>query len=329
MNLIRTTVTFALVGLLGACGGGADTPTVLAALFSTSNQEVAAREALTTAFMPANLVPTLMAGSAAGEGVLFSMARDQLNLLPLYWTNAKASGTAVAGVSSLNVPCTLGGSLTVTVTDTANEGVVSAGDRVTILSNACVDTAGTLSGSMDFAVNSLNGTLGSANYSAGIRVTFNNFSVSRSQFVARANGELTLLLSAIGINAVDATISSLFLSLSGSTAGEAWTRNLSNYSATFSRSPNLTYVYDSTSAMSGTLASSAMASHPFSFATPTTFIRHYTDAFPSSGVMLLIGGHNSMLKLSAVFSALVEMQLDANDDGIFEGDTVVRWAALM
>lgn len=332
MKLIFILIGFFLAFLVTACGGGGDSsvaPTVSSAQLSSSNQNVAAQDAMAASFMPMLGVYSLTGVQSMDESVLFKFARDQIDKLPTYAVDAKANGVLVGVVQSSNVPCTGGGSLTVSFSDADNNGVVTGGDSVTIVSNGCVEAAGTLAGTLDFVINKVSGVFVSTNYNAGITMKFGGFSVSGSQFTSRIDGDLTLSITADGINSIEATLASPSLNVSGIYAGETRTRSLSNYSATFTRSPHPTHGYESSYVINGILTSSVLGSQAISFATTTPFIRNFTDNYPSSGGMLLTGLTNSKLRLTTQSNVLVEAALDANGDTVFEARTLLNWNTLM
>ncbi|MDO8249389.1 MAG: hypothetical protein Q7T78_06680 [Rhodoferax sp.] len=337
MRLIRILIGVVMVCSLTACGGGGGigdsgssvAPAASSAQLNTSNQNAAAQDAMAASFMPMLGVYSLTGVQSMDESVLFNFARDQIDKLPTYVADAKANSVLAGVVQSSNVPCTNGGSLTVSFSDADNNGVVSGGDSVTIVSNGCREAAGTLAGTLGFVINSVSGMFVSANYSAGITMKFASFSVSGSQFSSSIDGDLTLSITASGINSINATLASPSLNVSGTYAGETRTRNLLNYSATFTRSPHPTHVYDSSYVIDGTLTSSVLGSQAISFATTTPFIRNSTDNYPSSGVMLLTGLNSSMLRITTQSNVLVEAALDANGDAVFDTNTLVNWNTLM
>lgn len=325
--------------ILVACGGGGggnsssttpptDAPAATTAL-NSSNQTVAAQDTTATAFMPMLGAQQLTGAQTTDESVLFGIARDQLDKLPTYMADAKANNALTGVVQSQTSSCTYGGSLTVSVSDTDNNGVLSAGDSLTIAVNNCVLAAGTTTGSLVFIFNNLSGTFGSSNYSAGVTMTYGNFTVSGSGFSGSINGSLSLALTANGLNTLSETISTPSLTVSGTYGGVTRSRSLTNYSATATRTPDVTYTYLTAYAINGTMTSTALSSQAISFATTTPFVRRYTNNYPSTGVMVLTGASNSKLMITTLSSTQVKQELDANGDGIYESNTTVNWNTLM
>lgn len=319
---------------LAACGGGggdggtASTVATPTAVLNSSNQNLAAQDTSSASFMPLLGAQTLTGAQTTDESVLFDIARAQMDKLPIYMANAQANNTLTGVIHSQSVACSNGGTLTVSANDADNNSAASAGDTLTISSNGCVEAVGTLSGSIDFVINSASGTFGSTNYSAGMTMAFSNFSVASSQFSAQVSGNLTFSVTANGVNTISATVSTPSLAVSGTYAGVTRTRSLTNYSATFARTPSPTYTYTTSYTLSGLLASSSFSSQAISFATPTPMVTRYTDDYPSSGVLLITGASNSKIRLTALSNTQVSEELDANGDGTYESNTTVNWNTL-
>lgn len=324
--------------VLAACGGGggggastgSTTPTMTpTAVLNRSNQNLASQDTSTTSFMPLMGAQLLTGSQSMDESVLFNIARVQMDKLSTYIASAKANSTLIGVVQSQTVACSNGGSSTVSGNDADNNGIVSAGDSVTITSNNCTEAAGTLSGSLGFVINSASGTFNSSNFSAGMTMSFGNFSVASSQFSANVNGNLTFSITANGVNTTSATVSTPSLAVSGTYAGVTRTRSLANYSATFARTPNPTYTYVTSYILNGFLTSSSLSSQAISFSTPTPMVTRYTDYYPSSGVLLITGASNSKIRLTVLSNTQVREELDANGDDTYESSTTANWNTLM
>ncbi len=323
------------LGILGlsACGGGGDggpgpAPALTAALTS-ANQTVVAQDTLTSAQLPLFGAELLTGVRIIDERVLFRFAREQLSKLPGYLASATSTPQLVGVIQSATVPCS-SGSLSVSATDADNNNVISGGDSISITSNNCVDTFGTLGGSMGFTVHTVTGDFGSDTYSSSLTMTFNGLTISDNQFSAGVNGSLNVSISASGVNHLSTTVSTPSLSVSGTYAGQA-TRSitLANYTGTSARTPDLTYGYLTSYSITGNLTSSAISSQSVAFATVTPFVNYPADNYPARGVLVITGAGNSKLKLTALSSTQVLQELDANGDGIYEGNAAVSWSSLM
>lgn len=328
--LISSTLASALLGACGGGGGGTPVPdTGAMPAINSTNQSVTAQEAVSTAFAPLFSTQSLIGVQTTDESALFRIARAQLDLLPTYLTTARANSTLIGVVESQTVSCQYGGSLTVSVSDTDNNGVLSVGDAVTIAANHCVEAEGTITGSLAMTINSLTGRYGTAPYNASMTMSFDGFTVATSQASASLNGSISLNQNVFGSHSFSSTFSVPSLALSATYAGVTRSRSLTGYSATMSRSPDASYIYLDSYAAKGTVMSTALAGQSFSFNTLTPFVRRPSDNYPYSGVMLVIGGGNSQLRVNALSSSQVSLELDATGDGAFETNTTVNWNTLL
>ena len=328
------TASLVLAGLLSACGGGgggsAAAPAATPAALASGNMTVAAQDTAAGAFMPISSSQTLTGAQVTDESMLFGIARDQLDKLPIYTANAAANSTLAGAVTSQTVACTPGtGSLTVSVSVANSNGVPSAGDSVTITSNSCNFGSGPLSGSLTFTINALSGTYPTAPYNASFTMAFGNFTVTGSQISASVNGSLSLSLNVTGTHAYTSSISTPSLTVSGTYGGATRTRTLSNYAATSTQVPDATYTYLTSLTINGSLTSTALNSQTISYATTSPFVVRGTDHYPTSGVMVITGASNSKLRVTALNNVQVTEELDANGDGTYEvGPTTVNWNTL-
>ena len=327
-------LTMALsTSFLAACGGGGSetaipAPVPTAALNST-NQNLAAQEASSTAFLPLIGAQTLTGAQTTDERVLFKIARAQLDKLPTYLADAQSNNALIGAVQSQTYQCTSGGSMTVSVSDADNNNVVSAGDSVTIIGNNCVESGETITGSLGLVIDRLSGVYESTSYSAGITMTFNGLSVANSQYSISMNGSLSLTAVANGVHSLSQTLSTPSLTVSATYAGVLRSRTLTTYRATATRSPNVTYGYLDSYTVSGAVTSSSLPGQTITFNTPTPMVARPIDDYPSRGVMVITGGANSQLKLTALSNTQVRQDLDANGDGAYESSTTVNWNTLL
>lgn len=319
--------------LLAACGGGGDggapaTPVTSASL-SSANQTIAAQEATSTVFLPLFSAQTLVGAQATDESVLFRLIRQQLAQLPAYWRQAGSASTLTGVVQTDSYSCSFGGSVTVSVSDTDNDNLVSAGDSATITGANCAEPEGTFTGALGLTITSLSGIYDSTSYKAGIALSFNNLTVSNPQYSASLNGSLSLNDNNSGPYSRSQTFASSSLTVSASYGSVLRTRSLSAYSATVTRVPDAVYVYLDRYSASGVLSSSALASQSISFSTSADFVARAGDIYPYSGAFVIGGAGNSRLRLNVLSSSQLTLELDANGDGNFEGSSIVNWNTLL
>lgn len=331
-NINLTAIVFSTVALTACGGGGGDsvsaTVAATAALTST-NQDVAAQEVVSTGLIPVDLAQTLTGSQTTNESALFKFAFAQQKKLPVYLLNASRNNDLIGVTQTETYYCTYGGSLTISGSFANVNGEPSAGDSITITGNSCIESDGAISGSLGLTINSLSGNLYSDYYNAGITLSFNNLTIASTQYSARANGSLALAEIANGPNNFKQTFSTPSLTVSATYAGETRSRTLSSFQATVTRIPGASYSYATSYSLNGVVTSSALSSQAVTFNSTTPFVELSNDYYPSSGVLMITGAGNSQLRLTALNSSQVKQELDANGDGTFEGFKAVYWSSLL
>jgi hypothetical protein len=291
--------------------------------------DIAAQDAAAAAFMPVMGAQMLTGAKVADERVLFSLARAQMDQLPAYMASAAVNRSLTGVISTETFPCALSGNLAVSINDADNNNDVSAGDSLTITANSCVEASGTLTGTLIFAISSLSGTFMSNAYSAGLTLSFDQFTVTGPQFSAGANGSLSMSLNVTGQYAYTSSVSTPSLTVTGTYGGVTRTRTLASYSATATRTPNATYLYQTSHTVSGSLSSTALGSQTIAFATSTVFATRGADSYPSVGEMLITGAKGAKLRIKAISNTQVTEELDADGNGAYEiGPVTVAWNTL-
>lgn len=325
-----------IVMSLAACGGGggggsasSSASVVPTAVISSSNQSYVAQDAASSAFMPMSGAQAITGAQMTDEGNLFAAVRKQVDRLPTYMDVVLANPVATGAISSKTVNCTGGGSLSVSANDGDNNGTLSAGDVLSITANSCQDELGLLSGNLTFTINALSGNLSSYVYSASMTLAYGNFTLTAPGYTTYANGSMTLSMDSNGQYTAGASINAPSLTVSASFGGVSRTRTLSNYVASYRRSPNVTYTSQTSYTVNGSVTSSSFGAQTISFATSTPFIVYGTQTYPSSGVMTITGASNTRLRLTALSNSVVKQELDANGDGIYEASTTVNWSSLL
>jgi hypothetical protein len=323
--------------LLVACGGGGGnagndaqppvaTPT---ALLNNANQDISAQEATSTAFLPLFTSGQLVGARMADESVLFKIAQTQLDKLPAYFAQARAGATLTGVVQTDVINCPYGGTLTVSTSTANTSGVMAAGDSASITGNNCLEAEGSITGTLRFAIDSLAGDPNSGNYTSVITLTFEGLSSRTTSYSASLNGPLTLGTTVNGFDNTNRTYATPSLEVSALYAGEIRSRTLTDFQASVTTSPDTTYGSTSTYKMRGAVTSSALASQTVKFDTTMPWVVLPWDAYPSSGMMSILGAAGSHIRLTAMSNTQVRQELDANGDGNFEGSKAVGWPSLL
>lgn len=319
-------MALAVASALAACGGSSD-PTGTAAI-STTNQTAIAQDVLSAAMAPVSGATLMIGVQSVSESAVYQFSRSLVDKLPAYFAQARA-GAALAGVvQSTTVPCSGGGTLALTVTDADNSNTLSAGDTVAVVATACVEGADSISGTVSFVVNQLAGTLGSANSSANLTVTFTNLAVLTGATSVAVAGDLTLGLSQSS-TALNEELSANTLTATATYGGTSRTRTLTGYHAHLSTvASTSTPPAVSTYEVNGLVASSAISAQTFFFRTITPMVRTGTNAYPSSGVVTATGANNSRLRITAISATQATLEVDADGDGTYESSSTVNWTTL-
>jgi hypothetical protein len=326
----RATI-FSSVALLVACGGGAGGGGDVVAssvVFTSANQAVVSQEGVSSAYLPLGGAETITGAQVVDESLIFDAMRKQIDALPDYIRTLSANPIISGATQSEVVNCAKGGTLTIAGSIANINTGASGGDTVQLTANACKEGNYTLSGGLNMRINSVTGSFGGASYSAGLTITFVSFGVSAPQFSSSMNGDLTMAITASSLRSSTATLSSSALAINANYAGVASSRSLTNYSATSVKSPSGLLLTDSTNTISGTLSSTALQSQSITFSTPTPMVTRGLDDYPSSGVIVLTGGNNTRIRITAIDKTQYRQELDANGDGVYEGSATNPWSTL-
>jgi hypothetical protein len=342
-------------GLLVACGGGGgDAGTVpppqsLLAINATNQDAVGrATATATTAVLGAGggVAPTTSSASAlsgaasAGRGThsIGALARYAAHALtqPVAGQRKLLSERASAAPAPLTIapetiPCSVSGSLTVTIADADNNNEVSAGDTMTFTFNQCREApADSINGSMAVTLSrfdivnglvSFAGTLAMQQLSAvegartstlngSLGMTYTTLSTLRTQF--------TLVVGAAGLSA---SVNG------GGLADSVMFEPDFTLNETVTLSTALNGVNTWTSSLSGGFSASSIGGRVLLEA-PVPLVQMENEAYPRSGTMRVVGT-GSALRLQALSATMVRIELDANLDGTYEASKDVAWTTLL
>jgi len=331
--LMKSTYVALAIGMFAGCGGGGGSSgiSVSTAALTTSNQTVAAQDVASTALGLFDSSQLALGAVSTSESALYAVAFSHLDRLPIYMRDAVSNATVTGAVGSQSYSCPGGGSFLGSATDADNNGIVSAGDSISLAFTSCDTGSGILTGSLNFRIDSLpSGTYGAPPYSVGLTMTFGNLGMAANAYSASLNGSITIAGSKSGANDFTQSISTTSLSASATYGAVTRSRALTSFTASETRSADTTYIYLSNYSVAGTLTSSGFTgTQAVSFTTPTTLVRRGTDMYPYTGVLLIRGASNSALRLTVISNSQVREDLDANGDGTYESTSVVDWNTLL
>jgi len=319
--------TIAFCAGLAACGGGGggggdDGGGGVATPLSADNYVAVAKEGIAPAVFMMNTRGSIVGVQASDPGAIFRFVRAQLPKLAGWVSSATPQATGVAYTDTY--PCAGGGYMTITVDDANNSGLVDAGDSVSITFNSCSEEGAVMNGTLAFVVDAITGVVDLPPYSMSVTATLQNLTMVFGTGSETANGSFTLDLD---VPTYDTSYSSMLAPSMTTTAiygEESVTRTLTNYALSASE-----VLGASTLVASGTVTTSVLSANPLTVSTPVTFNSLASEDYPSSGQMLLSAALGGKVRVTALAGGSAYIELDANDDGVYETTTTLPWSELI
>jgi hypothetical protein len=222
-------------------------------------------------------------------------------------------------VTSETVACDLGGSISVSFNDANDNAELDSGDSVSMRFIDCTTTDGLINGGFDAQFNRISDGLV---YAIDATMQLINFSVVLNSSVAQASGDRHLKFE----ERYDRTlvdVSGSALRSSATLAGVTTGVSISNYSSKLED----TYAVD-TQTFSGDLNLLSFADKKVSVATTQAWKLPAGASYPNLGQMVITGDAGSKVRVTALSSSRVALELDANGDGIYEKTDTRFWSSL-
>jgi len=325
------------VGLVGCGGGGDSTPAAAAptVTITATNQGTVTRAIIDGGQAFGLSQPFAATGGAGAQsigsapmalrtGVLQSVV--QRGLVAAFGSRHSvsiASATRPAATSSSTDPCSVSGSITTTVSDTDNSQSLSRGDALTLTFNQCQDASDdVVSGVMIFTIGSV--TSGQSNVQFSGSLAFEQLSASSGTRLANIQGSV----------GVAATITSTSFQIALTVGANALTvtSSATGYLDTIVYEPGMQVTVTATDGavtqsdvtLNGSFTASSIGGRVV-VATVVPLRQVGTDAYPSSGQVLVTGASGTQLRVTALGAASVHLELDANGDGTYERSDVFAW----
>jgi hypothetical protein len=334
-----TAVCLALGVVLTACGGGGggDAPAPVAGsaaapassqvTLDSNNYSTASTEAASSALFMLDAPSAALGVDSTDANEVIRFGLDQVPSLGDWF---KGAAVATGVVQSQTANCSVSGTITATVTDADNNGKLSTGDSFSITANNCKSSnTVSMNGGITIDVLALTGDLASNVYNASLKLTYKDLSAVTTASTVSGNGDITLTATANGVYVRSQSVVSKSFIANASYGSASSSRSLTDYSATLAMAPNSpASTFKTTSSVTGTIASSALANKTVTIATITPFVRLSTDAFPSSGQATLTGATAAKVRLTALNATTVQLELDANADGVYETSSTKLWSAI-
>ena len=340
----KVVIAAAITGLgIVGCGGGGGGANVTAAAaptvtISASNQGKASRALTDGGQAFSSSQPFAAPGGAAAQsavgspvtqrtGVLPSMVREGLvAAFGSHRTATIASATRPAASASSSQACTVSGSISTTLNDADNSLSVSPGDSLQLTFDQCVESVGELtSGSLVF-------TVGSVTSAASGNVQFSG-SVAFVQMTSTSTTQTTSVNGSVDV-AATITSTSFQMALDVGSDGLTVTSSAPGYLDTivYEAGTGLTVtatdgaVAESDVTLNGSFTASSIGGRVL--VTTVRPLRQLgSDDYPSSGQVVLTGAAGTHLRVTALDATDVQLDLDANGDGIYETSGVFAWGS--
>ena len=334
---ISILVAASTLALLSACGGSSDgssaQPVGPEGLSITSTNQAAVTQATIAGSLSVSSVET--ATNSGGEGAQPTAAKASAHALTTIVRRALAasqqrraaieSAGAVhpLAVSTDTEACGVSGTLTTTFNDVDGNGQISAGDILTIQFNQCRDSATSLfNGSAVITM----ATVPTAEQITGT-ANFQNLSAVEGGLTSTVDGTLA-------ISETDSdTSSDVALTVGGN--GLSTTMASAGYNDVVTLDSGFRVTVDEVFAAQrsqltydGVLQAQSLPGGAVTLTTKSPFVLNDGDDFPSAGVLQVKGMHGTLL-ITVLNATTVQVQLDANDDGVNESTTSTPWTSLV
>jgi hypothetical protein len=336
---MRNSITLAVLSsMLVACGGGGggDAPAAAAAnngssgggvtstkaVINAANYVTVAQESLSSTNFVADAATLATGAEISNSDVLVSFGQAQAVSISSRFGRAPALATGV--VQTTIEPCAGGGTLTVSENDLNGNGLPNAGDSVSLTATNCVYQGSTLNGVLNMTVTAFSGNLEVPPFTLAVTLTFNNLSARSAAATSTGNGTIAVTLNARSSSDQTSTLTATNFATTATYGGTTYNRKLENY--TVSVVLNAT---TSTTAAAGSLSSSAFGSKLVTIATPVPFVRVLSQPRPASGQAVVTGENGSALRVTALSSTQVRIELDADGNGSYETSVTKLWSELL
>lgn len=304
-----------LAGCGGSSSGGASQPPPASATVITSNNApIVAGEAADSA------LETTDVGDFLGLGGGFSITAKSSRLDTDFLKDSILRGVVSAPIGPETVPCTAGGSITISG-ELADPATLSPGDTISTVFANCDEGQGVIvDGTFAFTVNVFEGDLLGETFSLSVTLTLTNFMVTTNGEVSSVDGAVTLALD------TSTTVTSVMMSGDSLTVSDGNdTGTLSNFSTTVSQDGSVfpaAFTMDS----SATLSNSQFDGE-VSYTTPVPF-QGFEGEFPFAGELLVTGAEGATILLIALDNVNVRLEVDLDGDGAVDETVDTTWDEL-
>jgi hypothetical protein len=276
-----------------------------------------------------NFTGAVSTGEVKGMGVV-DLVSWQVKKIKENEAELASAPQPVGAVQTETVACDFGGTMTVSLNDADNNLELSAGDSLsTTMYNCGVDTGngmGSMNGGMDMRINSISGDFINSGI-MDVSVTYRNLVMDiPGDYYSKVNGDMRLVME-FSDSFMGFTASGSSFSYSDS---NNFNRTMANYSMSISTSDGMT---TGSITISGALTSSQTLGGTIVFETVVPFSISNSD-FPDAGEIVVTGTKPegaefaTSLYMTVLSNTDVQLEVDADGDGIYEYSLVVGWDQL-
>ncbi len=314
--LARALVAAGLLGLsLGGCGGGGGSspaPTGNVDVTAT-NQDTVARGSLVA------LQAGVLGGSAGVAGGGSALARA-----------AFAPRKHIAAVlPPQDDLCTISGSTRTVLDDRDNSGAASVGDVATVTYTDCVDVAGEVTnGSITATFTQIQTARLPATIAAAISTTDLRTQTPHGSVAAQGGFSMTLRIDSLSADSLRISVpSSLTMAITTPLYSDVVTLKAGYVLDTAwdgtALPPGGTVPGRTTTTANGPVESATAAGY-VQLATLQPFVQYDVDAYPRSG-LFQAAGKTGVLRGTVLSATQVQLDLDADGNGVYEASKIVAW----
>jgi hypothetical protein len=302
---------------LAACGGGGGGG--IAPIITSSNYLTVAQQALSSTKYFLSSGSFASGTPATGVQAPIAPVQQGLGAIPRQ---------LAAGTQSQTIACPVGGTMSVTATDANGNGVFDAGDSFSMAMAHCQYAAESLDGALGVSVNSLSGAINSNVYALGASMSLTQLTISTAAVTTSGSGSIGLSLNSRGLNDQTLTITVPNFVTTSTYANVSDSVTLTSFSIMQTLTPLAAGVSSSYSA-SGSFASSAFNNNPLTIASVIPFYQSSGQNYPASGQMIISDATNRKVRITAVDSTRVQIEVDAGANGIYDLSVTKLWSELL
>lgn len=320
-------IAMALLGLalLSACGGGGDDAG------SAPPVNVAPRIAISDSNAPALSAEAFQAvvagggafGGVAGDASPSSNAPQALKTAVAAAQRFKPTVVRSQATSTETVPCSGGGSITITVT-VANPGAgVQAGDTLRFVFNACNEAGAVINGTLSMAVLGFSGT--ATNSVLTTEATLTDLQTTAMGVTERSNGTVRLVIDDSSAAATVLTVSSAGLSTQRLAGNQVLaTRTLTDMTLR-EVVDNASGQVTSTAALVATGNFPRLGEGSFQVETLQPVITAGGALYPNSGRIRVTGANGATILITVQPTGL-RLDIDRDGNGTVDATRNLTWA---